>query len=179
MNINDIQTQFQQYIGDTVDTGILLVWINEAQRDIALKYGKTVKTTLIVDDTLEVALPNDFMAIKSVSQAGVALYPDVFSINSRGVFVAAVAGSYDIEYVKLPDTIATGNGLLEPEVHSMFHDLIAMFAASRYFDGEAQGDGEEMGQAQSWMAYYRSGLQQRGGIYSSSFKKLTGWQVMI
>ena len=179
MNIKEIQTQFEGHIGDTVDLAELVVWLNEAQRDIALRYGVVNRVSMVINDIKEVALPTNFMAAQRITLNGELVYPGQFTISPRGYFCADEAGTYVMDYLQMPLDLLATNGNNVPEINPVFHDLLALFAAARYFDREAQGDSEEMTQAQGWMSYYRNGLRDKAKVYQSSFQQVTGWTVMV
>jgi hypothetical protein len=54
---------------------------------------------------------------------------------------------------------------------------MAMFAASRYWDMESEGDGEESNHAGKWLSYYYQGKNAAKSRLPGASFDVTGWTV--
>ena len=152
MTFEQLKALFQSYtgIGDTeVEDIELALWFNEAQLELAYDFGEV--GSLAVSNT---ALPADYLNTIKVSNSngmvGYEITPDGNIISNTDA---------TLYYRKYP-TDFTGLDLsAKSALPEAVHYLMAIFAASRYWDKESEGDGEESNHANKWMGYFINGKQ--------------------
>ena len=65
------------------------------------------------------------------------------------------------------------------ELPASVHHLLPLFAASRYWLTEAEGDGEEMTQSNTYMQYYLAGkAQMLSRVRNLGGSRVDAWQVI-
>jgi len=67
-----------------------------------------------------------------------------------------------------------------PGLHPLLHDLLPLFAASRYWDRESEGDREETGHGTKWMEHYmrRKALLLSKAMHLFGHEKPERWVVV-
>ena len=170
MNFSELKDLFYSYsnvsTSDVTDVE-LAGWFNEAADDLAYDLGP-VSSHTYEDAETEIALtiPSDALELFTDEY-------DLYTINLEGKLVPSATGDLTIYYRKIPyvyvtennDTTLTNHGFTgtddteESELHKALHILLVLFACSRYWDSESEGDGEEMELATKWMQYYLQGKQ--------------------
>ena len=167
--LKDLFFSYSNVSSSDVTDAELAGWFNEAADDLAYDLGP------ISSHTYEGALTTDWLTIPADA---LELFPDedipLFTINVEGKIVPASDGDLTIYYRKMPyvyvtdeggTTTLTSHGFTgeddteESELHQAIHMLFVLFACSRYWDSESEGDGEEMELATKWMNYYLQGKQ--------------------
>ncbi len=148
MNFGQLQEAFDQYTaaGEQVDAVQLALWFNEALLDLAYDLGGVETLSLQVAAGEEMPLPEDCLRVVGCDLPCSRL-PD-------GGLRFSAGGSGMLYYRATPSLFSgtesgESSGLAEPLQH-----LPALFAASRYWDLESEGEGEQSNQAAKWMSYY-------------------------
>ncbi|MEG1603561.1 MAG: hypothetical protein RR051_00345 [Clostridiales bacterium] len=162
MDFAALKNSFAQLTADAgVDDASLVVWFNEAQLDIALEAGNVVKQ-IFADAAAGIGYDKPPRCIR-VEDCSVN-----YTISPEGKLVFAVGGDIDVYYRQAPREFALSDSGMKCELDQLLHSLIPLFAASRYWDQESEGDYEESGHGNKWMNYYLQGKAQR-------IKTLGGW----
>ena len=153
MDFAGLRNTFENYTGvseSEVEDIDLALWFNEAQLDLAYDLGN-IKSKTYTDNVAgeENDLPVDALKIVSCS--------DKYEITLTGKIVFEAEGSPTLYYRAIPTDFTGTNETEICELHEALHYLLAIFAASRYWDKESEGDGEESQHATKWMQYYYQG----------------------
>lgn len=160
MNVSELRQAFYNIIDDTIDSGIVLDWFNEAQEDAALHYGVKRSVSVTYDGENAITLPTDWVTLQEVRNSDGDTYLD-FDITEWREISFDVADTYTLYYLGLPATIPTGDDTFEPELHPLLHRPLYIYAASRYFDMESGGDQEESNMALKYLNYYNAMVTSR------------------
>ena len=136
-------------ISDGIDGAVLAIWLNEAQLDLALDMGNIVEHTFAEVTTAGAELPADCLRVLSADS-------EYWFLAGRRIAFAA-EGSHTIRYRQNPPLFDAVDNLQISELDPALHFLLPLFAVSRYWDMESEGDGEESNHANKWLAYYRQG----------------------
>lgn len=173
MDFSKLTEMFESYTGTSseIDPAQLALWLNEAQLDLSSALSVPVKYTYMnVLAGEEYELPAGCMRIVD-ALANYSETPD-------GKIVFATGGDIDIYYRGMP-TPFTGVDMTQTSaLPEATHHLMAIFAASRYWDMESEGDGEESNHATKWMNYYLMGKQQAISVLDVAGTKVDRWMVV-
>lgn len=154
MNFADLRDLFENYTGvseSEVEDIDLALWFNEAQLDLAYDLGN-IKSYTYEDGVAsgeENDLPSDVInLVDSTSE---------YEITLTGKIIFTNSGTQTIYYRAIPTSFTGIDPDAKCELHEALHYLLAIFAASRYWDKESEGDSEESQHATKWMQYYYQG----------------------
>lgn len=149
MNFAELKAIFENNTGVSGETGDteLALWFNEAQLDLAYDFGAIDSEVISAEDN-DYAPGQDWLAIISCD-IPYARLPDG-KLRFSG-------GSGRIYYRKMPPAFDGLDQEQESALPNAVHHLIAIFATSRRWDVESDGDGEESGHATKWLSYYYQG----------------------
>lgn len=153
MNFGEMKTTFLNYTGITdgeVEETDLAIWFNEAQLDLAYDFGE-IENQVYEDVKLneKYALPQTALQLLDIGSE--------YTITEDNKIQFANEGENTLYFRAIPPSFT---GLEEEQtstLHSALHYLIPIFAASRYWDKESEGDSEESTHATKWMNYYLQG----------------------
>lgn len=171
MKFSELCQAFTAYTGavDQVDNAQLALWFNEAQLDLAYDLGpiSTLELELAPGDCLRPG--TDWLVITGCDLEYQRL-PDGrlrFTKGGRGA----------LSYRALPPAFSGADGDQKSPLPEPVHYLLAMFAASRYWDMESEGDAEESAHAGKWLSYYYQGKSvSRSRLPGAGFD-VKGWTV--
>lgn len=79
---------------------------------------------------------------------------------------------------ELPALFDAGNSSAVSELPPVLHDLLPIFAASRYWDRESEGDTEESMHGTKWMSYYQQQKALRKAMLNLGGEKPQQWAVI-
>ena len=175
MTFKQLQDAFELHVGieGEIDGAQLAIWFNEAQLDLAMDCGKVTSISYRADTEHAYSLPEDCLKIVEVDGAQYHLTPD-----QKVVFDSADNANVTLYYRKMPQLFVDNNPDQISELHPALHDLIPLFAASRYWDRESEGDYEETAHGSKWMNYYLQGKEVRKRSLDGIIPKLDCWQVI-
>lgn len=183
MNFSQLKQSFETNINNTgeVDNAELAIWFNEAQNDLALDLGKITRKQYIeaertVDGYFE--LPADFITLTEVYDSGgnptndYAITPDMLLDFPSGCPLVFYRG--------LPVSFTGIDDEQESSLPVSCQDLIVIYAMSRYWDRESEGDYEESNLGTKYRTYYEQGKRQRLRSVQQAGGGLSGrtWTVM-
>lgn len=103
-------------------------------------------------------------------------------IDSAELAIWLNEAQYDLAtYFELPDmpapfTGASGNQI--SDLPPILHDLMPLWATSRYWDRESEGDAEESGHGTKWMGYYLRSREQCKNLLHLKGPKPEQWVVI-
>lgn len=152
MTFGELRTLFESYTGavDEVDSTQLALWFNEAQLDLAYELGPIQSMEFNSDGTGCIQPGENWLTVVGCDLPYQRM-PDG-SLRPEG------DGSGKKIYYRTAPALLTGTDSQEQsQLLPALHYLLALFAASRYWDMESQGDGEESTHASKWMSYYYQG----------------------
>lgn len=146
MTFGELKTLFESYtnISDDVDNAQLALWFNEAQLDLAYDLGP-IKTVAATGGDFRPGA--DWLTVAGCDAAYTLLPDGTMRLSEGG----------NIYYRCIPAAFTGTDSDQESELPAALHYLPALFAASRYWDTESEGDGEESNQAAKWLGYYYQG----------------------
>ena len=159
MNVGQLRAAFEGLIDDSVDNTLLLIWLNEAQEDIATIYGPIETTTLTAESGVEYSLPNNFLKVAEVRLDGQE-YVD-YEISEWGQIAFMTGGDFTVYYHKVPDMLAPNDDNATPQLHEILHSIMSTYAAAKFYDRESLGDPEESAMASKLMGQYEYILARR------------------
>lgn len=151
MKYEELKAAFEAYtavIGE-VDDAELATWMNEAQLDLALDFGRVTTVELVPDENGVAAPPPD--SIKVIDAA------EGYAWDGAGQMVFGLSGPVKVTYraMPAPEHVLTGSDPEQtPDLPFAIHYLLAIFAAAMYWYRESEGDAEEMALAREWMSRY-------------------------
>ena len=152
MTFAQMREMFEAYTGtgDEVDSAQLALWFNEAQLDLAYKLAPVQAVDIVLDDDGLVRLEEDWLTVVGCDQP--------YSRTLDGRLRLEGSSTEGKLYVRRIPTALTGlDGGEESELPKALQYLPPLFAASRYWDKESEGDGEESNHASKWLTYYYQG----------------------
>ncbi|MEG2213721.1 MAG: hypothetical protein RRY35_07500, partial [Clostridiales bacterium] len=143
----------------------------EAQLDLALTGGNVIKQQYVgIVAGIPVVKPERCIRIEACD-CDYRLTPD-------GKIVFFQSGAIAVYYRQIPSLFPLPTSGDVCELAEMLHSLLPLFAASRYWDRESEGDGEESGHGSKWMKYYveqKARCLKELGVWDN---QLDCWQVM-
>lgn len=170
---------YEKFVTDTnigsgeVDNTEFAFWLNEAQLDLSWELGVSARHEYPDAETgQEYALPVGALRIIESSAP--------YEITAMGNITFAGSGSHSIVYRKMP-TDFTGTDMAQVSgLHPALHQCLVLFANSRYWDKENEGDREESELATKWMSYYQLQKRQITNKLSATLSpiKVDRWQVI-
>lgn len=152
MTFAQMQEMFEAYTGtsEEVDSAQLALWFNEAQLDLAYDLGPVQALDLVLDEDGLVSVEEDWLTIVGCDRP--------YSRMPDGRLQLEGTPTDGKIYVRRIPTALTGlDSTEESELPKALHYLPPLFAASRYWDKESEGDGEESNHASKWLTYYYQG----------------------
>ena len=160
MQVSDLREAFESIVDDRVNNKVLVIWLNEAQEDVALSYGRMIYYDIEAEENEDYDLPDDFLKAAEVIDKDNNEYWG-FKISKWGQIRFKESGSYRIYYHKVPDRIPHGEDGAEPDLHELLHPLLYLYAASMFYDRESLGDPEESAMATKLRRQYQVALERR------------------
>ena len=171
MTFAQLQAAVETHVdGVEMDAAQLALWLNEAQNDLSLDFGPVrEKTYNGGDGTTQHSLPDDFICVLSTNGN--------YGFVTEGSLVFPAGGDVTITYRAFAEPFDGVNAAQVSELPASVHHLMPWFVASRYWLTEAEGDGEEMTQSNTFMQYYLAGKAQLLSRLSRG-NRVNVWQVM-
>ncbi len=170
MTFADLKSRFEALTGisDCANED-LMVWLNEGQLDLALVAGRIVRqqySDVLAGEELE--LPERFLRVEDCDR--------VYRLTPDGKIIFGLGGEVSLYYRQLPAEFPLfGEGVCE--INPLFQDLLPLFAASRYWDRESEGDGEESNHGTKWLKQYLDGKAKRLKALGLWDQQLEQWTV--
>ena len=138
-------------------------WIEEAQTEIAMLYGKVntqVATGVVANQA--VALGDDCLGIVEIRKKTGDYRPyQNYMVTTHGSVIFVDGGNYDIYYHKSPEPLSVSGGAteanyraLELEVHNMFHLPIINYLFYKYWDKNSEGEAGEKNYADAYLGKF-------------------------
>lgn len=155
MNVGELRAAFEGLVDDSVDNALFLIWLNEAQNEIAVEYGVKRITTISSDGESEYSLPSDFLKPLEVRDSSGARYDD-YEITEWGEIKFFDEDTYIIHYLGIPSRIPANDDNATSELHELLHDPLYIYAAAMYYDMESTGDAEESAMATKLLRKFNS-----------------------
>lgn len=151
MKFSELKAAFESYIGAVgeAEDASLALWLNEAQLDLAYDFGAIRTEGYSAVAGAGQVLPEDALVLLDAT--------DTYIINALGQIVFENGGSVDLYYRAVPADFSGLDQEQESTLPKAVHNLMAIFAVSRYWDKESDGDAEESGHATKWLSYYYQG----------------------
>lgn len=157
MTVGELRAAFEAFVDDTVDNSVFLIWLNDAIQDASLKYSPM--TSVVIDaSALEyTALPADFLSLIEVLDTQGELCRD-FETTEWGSIRFATAGTYTVHYHRMANALTANDDNAVPDLPTLMHSPLYIFAASRYWDRESMGDTEESDMSSKLMRQYENAM---------------------
>ena len=151
MNFAEMKEAFLSYTGctDQVDNAELALWFNEAQLDLAWELGPVRTAVVDVGPGGSYTPGDDWLTVIGGSKA--------YRVSPDGNVLPEEDGELTLYYRAIPTEFNGVDSDQECVLHKGLHYLLPIFAASRYWDKEAEGGDEESAQANRWLSYYYQG----------------------
>ena len=147
MTFAQLTAAFETYtnVSDQVDAAQLALWFNEAQLDLAYELGAVETRQLELTPGALLRPEADWLRVVGC-ELDYKRQPDGSLLFPNG-------GSGRLFYRRQPRPFSGIDSDQVSELPEALHYLPALFAASRYWDMESEGDGEESGHAAKWLSY--------------------------
>lgn len=156
MNFGDILTRYESRTGAPVTRSYLSALIDEAQIEIAKRYGERSREEFYsVERGEEYDLPSDHLRTEEVRDGDKRLVSD-YQITSDGMIMFPADGDYTLIYTRMPRLINSEDNDSEPDVHSMFHGMIVQYCVAKWWEDHSEGIPAEEAKAERMMnEFYR------------------------
>lgn len=154
MTFSQLQAAVATHIdGAELEPAQLALWLNEAQNDLSMDFGPVREQPYDGGDgTTQHSLPDDCVAVLSTNGE--------YGYMANGNIIFPAGGTVTVSYRAFAMPFDGVNGSQESELMPSVHYLLPLFVASRYWLTEAEGDGEEMIQSNTYMQYFLQGKAQ-------------------
>lgn len=152
---------------------VFAVWLNECQQDLAYDMGTVSTTTYTATEGTAYDLPDGILRIVDCSDPH-------YELSDAGQIVFSFTGDVTLYYVAIPPAFTAEDADQVSTLNSTLHSLMPLWAASRYFDRESEGDPEESTHGTKWMNYYlRAKAQAMSRLHGLfGYNKLEKWTVI-
>ena len=171
MTFEEMKEAFETYVGmsDQVDNAQLALWFNEAQLDLAYELGKVESESISVSAG-ENYQPGLYWLRIVASELPFRREPD-------GSLTFEEEGDGKLYYRAIPTDMSGTDSSQESELPLALHYLPPLFAASRYWDMESEGDSEESSHASKWLSYYYQGKNLAKARLDQSSWDIGRWEI--
>ena len=156
LNFGQIKTRYDEVTGTTSVRASLAMHIDDAQIEIAKRYGTIVRHEYADAETgEEYDLPDDHLRTEQIRDEDNELRYD-YQITADGKIIFSADGTYFLHYTKVPENIAYEDNDAEPEVHQVFHGMILQYCLSKYWEEQSEGIPAEEAKSQKMLTeFYR------------------------
>lgn len=171
MNFSELREAFETYTNatDEVDAAQLALWMNEALLDLAYELGPVKKIEVEVEAGEEYQPGIEWLRV---------VHSDIdFCRQPDGALKFLTGGSGKIYFRELPTPFSGTDSGQQSGLHPALHHLPALFAASRYWDQECDGDAEESSLAAKWLSYYYQGKNLARARLDNASWDIDSWRV--
>ncbi|MBQ6808474.1 MAG: hypothetical protein IJP07_04855 [Firmicutes bacterium] len=172
MTFDQMREMFEVYTGtsDEVDSIQLALWFNEAQLDLAYDLGPIESQELLPDEEGCIRPGKDWLTLLGCDLPFRRLTDGRLQLEGE-------AKGKKLYFRRMPRLLTGTDGTEESELLPALHYLPALFAASRYWDMESEGDGEESTHASKWLSYYYQGKNLAKARLELARGPVDGWYV--
>lgn len=173
MTFAELQAAVQTHADSAeLDAAQLALWLNEAQNDLSLEFGPVKSMTYDGSDgTAVFSIPDDCVEILEADAD--------YAFNSYGGLVFDGATVATIHYRAFAAPFTGTDATQVSELPAAVHHLMPWFVVSRYWLTEAEGDGEEMTQSNTYMQYYLAGkAQMLSRLKAQMGSRPTAWKIV-
>ena len=171
MNFTQLTEAFETYMGgqEQADPAQLALWFNEAQLDLSWELGRVASPLLTLAAGEEYEPPGDCLQLLGCDLP--------YRLLAGGRLLFEQGGRGRLYYRQRPASFSGTDGGQESELPSSCHYLLALFAVSRYWDAESEGDGQESALANKWLSYYYQGKSLARSRLPQGGADISGWAV--
>ena len=171
MNFGQMKEAFCSYTGitDDVDNAELALWLNEAQLDLSWELS-AIGSQQVEGSVGTVFTPPDTW-LTVIGGSG------TYRVTPDGNIILEEDGPLTLYYRQLPEEFTGADSGETSGLHQALHYLLPIYAASRYWDKEAEGDGEEIAQANRWLSYYYQGKNLAKSRLFGMNEPMTAWEI--
>ena len=149
LTFGEIKSRYEGITGAKITREALADRIDDAQVEVAKRYGKVV--THEYEDAEageEYDLPSDHLITQMVKDSnGDETF--AYTVTPEGKIIFTVAGDYTLQYTKVPDPIDREENDSVPEVHDIFHQAILKFCIARHWEEISEGIPSEEAKAKN------------------------------
>ncbi|NMD39119.1 MAG: hypothetical protein GYA87_10625 [Christensenellaceae bacterium] len=156
MNFGEILSSYEHRTGATINRAHLANLIDEAQVEIAKRYGKIVRQEYYSVDVGEgYALPLNHLQTEEVRDGNNKLCAD-YEITPDGKIYFPAEGDYVLVYTTVPDPVDKDNNDSELDVHQMFHGAVVQYCVAKWWEDHSEGIPAEEAKSDKMMnEFYR------------------------
>lgn len=156
MNFGEILSDYEQRTGAPTNRAYLAGLINEAQVEIAKRYGSVKREEYYsVEKGEEHVLPSDHLQTKEVRDGNNNICTN-YEITPDGKIYFPADGDYVLFYAKLPEQIDKDNNDAKPDVHPIFYGMIVQYCVAKWWEDRSEGIPAEEAKADKTLAeFYR------------------------
>jgi len=147
VNFGEFKTRYREITGAEITNATLADYIDDAQVEIAKRYGKIVTKEYNAVAGEEYDLPSDHLITNMVKNGTQETF--AYTITPEGKISFAADGTYTLQYTKVPDPINREDNEAVPEVHPVFHQAIMKFCIARYWEEISEGIPSEEAKAKN------------------------------
>ncbi len=172
MTFEEMKRLFEAYTGtdEEVDSAQLALWFNEAQLDLAYDLGPIQCQGIELDEDGYIRPGGSWLTVVGCD------LPFSRRLDGRLAVEGDAAGKC-IYFRQTPALLTGTDSEQESELPEVLQYLPPLFAASRYWDMESEGDGEESNHASKWLSYYYQGKNLAKARLELAKSPVEGWYV--
>jgi len=169
LNFGQIRERYEEIVGETTSAAYLASVIDEAQAEIAKRFGKREKKNYYPTKKDSVHdLPENCLMVNEVRDSQDQLCLD-YRVD-RGMQISFPGkGHYKLYYTPVPEPIDYMDNGSKPDVHSIFHNDIVLYCVARYWQDNAEGIQGEEQKAQMMMDQFNARVDHSAKILRRNF----------
>jgi len=156
MNFGDILSRYESRTGATTTRAELASLIDEAQAEIAKRYGAIMRQPYIAAiKGEEYDLPPDHLETGEVRDSNKRIRYD-YEITPDGKIIFLADGDFDLIYTQMPSPIDKDDNDSVPEVHPIFHSMIVHYCVAKWWEDFSEGIAAEEAKSEKMLnEFYR------------------------
>jgi hypothetical protein len=156
MNFGEILSRYEARTGAPTTRANLAALIDEAQIEIAKRYGTILREEYYsVEKGEEHDLPSDHLQTEEVRDEDNRIRKD-FQVTADGKIYFPAEGDYFLIYTKVPEPINRESNDAEPDVHPIFHSMIIQYCIAKWWEDRSEGIPAEEAKSERMMReFYR------------------------
>lgn len=156
MNFGDILTRYEHRTGAPTTRANLSALIDEAQIEIAKRYGERSREEYYsVERGEEYDLPSDHLETEEVRDGDRRVVKD-YQVTHDGMIMFPRDGDYTLIYTRMPRPIDREADSSVPDVHPMFHSMIVQYCMAKWWEDHSEGIPAEEAKSERMMQeFYR------------------------
>lgn len=139
MNFGQILSRYEARTGAPTTRANLAALIDEAQIEIAKRYGTILREEYYsVEKGEEHSLPSDHLQTEEVRDKDNSISYD-YEITPDGSIMFQADGDFVLIYTRVPVLIDSDDNDSVPDVHPLFHSMIVQYCVAKWWEDRSEG----------------------------------------